>query len=132
MTPQEPRRPPFPLALVSALAFSCLLPLLLSQCRAVQSCIRFFKDHASTGHASASAPRRAAPARPMRVEEFIAANAHRGVSAEVSRKRFNVADLNRDGVLTPAEIQRHREIAAANKKRAQGGAVDRWIDGVLD
>jgi hypothetical protein len=132
MTTQESRSCTSLPAIVRALAFCCILPLGLTQCRTVKACINFFKDHASTGHASASAPRRSAPSRPMKVDEFIAANAHRGVSTEVLRKRFSVADLNRDGLLTPAEMQQHREMAAANKKRAQGAAANRWIDGVLD
>jgi hypothetical protein len=130
-TPESRRCPSLP-AIVRALAFCCILPLVLTQCRTVKACINFFKDHASTGHASASAPRHTAPTRPMSVDEFIAANAHRCVSTETLRKRFSVADLDRDGILTPGEIQRHREMAAANKKRAQGAAANRWIDGVLD
>jgi hypothetical protein len=124
--------------LARALAIGCILPLALCQCRCVKACVRFFKDHASTGHVSAT-PKRTAPSRSMRVHEFIAVNAHRGLSEDTLRSRFRVADLNSDGTLTPMEVEQHRARAAANKsrndngtpRRDAGGSVDRWIDGTL-
>lgn len=57
------------------------------------------------------------PSRAVTVEEFIKANAHRGLAADVLRSRFKVADDNDDGLLTPEEVERHRVIAAENKRR---------------
>jgi hypothetical protein len=121
-----------------ALAFCCVLPLTLCQCRCVKACVHFFKEHASTGHVSSASKRPASP-RPVRVHEFVAVNAHRGLSEDTLRSRFRVADLNSDGVLTSMEVEQHRARAAANKRRnangkpksESGGSVDRWIDGAL-
>src|SRR5687768_10007156 len=116
MSHQAPRHHSSLFTVVRALALGCILPLALCQCRCVKACVKFFKDHASTGHVS-SAPKRSAPSRPMRVHEFVAVNTHRGLSEETLRARFRVADLNGDGVLTPAEVAQHRARAAANKNR---------------
>lgn len=99
------------------LSLSLLVPCLLCQCRAIRACVSFFKDHASKGHTLHSGP----PGRALTVDEFIAANAHRNLSDEVLRTRFRVADADKDGLLTPEEIESHRARAAERKRKAAGG-----------
>ena len=99
------------------LSLSLLVPCLLCQCRAIRACVSFFKDHASKGHTLHSGP----PARALTLEEFFAANAHRNLSPEVLRTRFRVADADKDGLLTPAEVENHRVRAAERKRNAAGG-----------
>lgn len=59
------------------------------------------------------------PSHPLTWEEFVEAQRSRGLPLAVLERRFRVADANRDSILTPDEIQRHRAIAARNKN--QGG-----------
>ena len=96
----------------------CFLPLALCQCSCVRACIGFFKAHSSEGQDSRI--RDDLPSRPMTLEEFHAANAHRGLSPDVLDTRFRVADADGDGLLTSGEIKRHRIKAAQNKRNAQG------------
>lgn len=96
---------------------SLLVPCLLCQCRTINACISFFKNSASKGHSLSSGP----PGRALTVEEFIKANAHRKLSPEVLRARFRVADADKDGLLTPEEVQSHRERVAEKKRWAAGG-----------
>ena len=93
------------------------LSIALCQCRCIRSCMAFFKGHASTGHNSRVSGN--LPSRPMTWEDFYRANAHRGLPDDLLRTRFQVADANNDGLLTPAEIERHRAIAAQNKARGR-------------
>jgi hypothetical protein len=87
------------------------------QCRTIKACISFFKEHASKGHTLNSGP----PGRALTVEEFIAANAHRNLTPEVLRTRFRVADADQDGLLTPEEVESHRQRAAERKRNAGQG-----------
>ena len=101
--------------LAPAILMSCTLALLLCQCQVFKVCVRFFKSHASPG--SDSQYVRNVPSQPMTWDQFFDANKHRGLPSETLRTRFEVADADDDGILTPEEIQRHRQIAAKNKER---------------
>lgn len=96
-----------------------LVPVLVCQCRTIHRCLSFFKDHASKGRAMQSDGR--TPTRALTVEEFIEANAHRNLDPGVLRTRFRVADADRDGILTPEEVESHRARAAENKRNADRG-----------
>src|SRR4051794_27919795 len=91
----------------------CALPLLLAQCRCVAVCVGFFKDHSSKGATAPVDDENAS--RAMTMEQFVQAHANRGVPVDILRRRFDVADADDDGILTPEEIQRHRAVAAQNK-----------------
>jgi hypothetical protein len=103
--------------LAPAIVMSCALVLLLCQCRCFRACVSFFKSHASTG--SDSQYVRSVPSQPMTWDQFLDANRHRGLPSETLRTRFKVADDDGNGILTPEEIQRHRQIAAKNKERRE-------------
>jgi hypothetical protein len=92
-----------------------LVPLLVCQCRTINRCLSFFKDHASQGHSMQSGG--TSSTRALTVEKFIEANAH----PELLKTRFRVADANRDGLLTPEEVESHRARAAENKRNAARG-----------
>jgi hypothetical protein len=96
-----------------------LVPLLVCQCRTMNRCLSFFKDHASQGHSMQSVGM--TPTRALTVDEFIEANAHRNLEPELLRTRFRVADADRDGILTPEEVENHRARAAENKRKAARG-----------
>jgi hypothetical protein len=96
-----------------------LVPLLVCQCRTINRCLSFFKDHASQGHSMQSGG--TSPTRALTVEEFIEANAHRNLAPELLRTRFRVADADKDGLLTPEEVESHRARAAENKRNAARG-----------
>lgn len=98
-------------------AMSCALSLALCQCRAVSACISFLKDHASTGHNARISSN--LPPHPMTVGEFVAANSHRRLPPEVLHARFQVADADDNGLLTPEEVESHRIRAARNKQTVQ-------------
>ncbi|RBP48254.1 hypothetical protein DES53_1011055 [Roseimicrobium gellanilyticum] len=102
-----------------AILLYSLLPLLVCQCRCINACISFFKDNASKGHNLQSGGMGAG--RTLTVEEFIAANAHRNLPPELLRTRFRVADADKDGLLTPAEVDSHRARAAERKRNANPG-----------
>ncbi len=57
------------------------------------------------------------PKVPVTWEQFLAANQDKGVTRSELAKRFRVADANHDEILTPAEIDSHREAAARNKAK---------------
>ena len=96
-------------------ALCCVASVVLCQCRCVNACIGFFRDHPSKEHDSRA--RGNTSARPMTVDEFIAANAHRRLTSDVLKSRFRVADSNSDGLLTPGEMEEHRIRAAHNKRK---------------
>lgn len=102
-----------------ALCLCSILTLLLCQCRCLRACAGFFRSHASTGHNSRISGN--LPAQAMTLEQFLATNARRGLSTDVLKTRFRVADADGDGWLTPGEIERHRVKAAQNKLREQDG-----------
>lgn len=58
----------------------------------------------------------AVPRHDMNWPEFVAASKGRGLSVAQLQTRFNAADDNDDGVLTPEEIQHHRMHAARRKQ----------------
>jgi Ca2+-binding EF-hand superfamily protein len=95
------------------------MPLLVCQCRTIDRCISFFKEHTSKGHNMQSVG--TSPTRALTVEEFIEANAHRNLEPELLRTRFRVADADQDGLLTPEEVESHRARAAENKRNAARG-----------
>lgn len=101
------------------LSFLLLLPLLLCQCRTVRACLSFFKESASKGHTMQSGGD--IPGRALTLDEFMAANAHRDLPTELLKTRFRVADADRDGMLTPEEVQSHRERVAEKKRNAARG-----------
>ncbi len=94
-----------------------LLPLMLCQCQMVEACLGFFEKHSSKGHNSKLSG--TALSQPITLEQFIASQARRGLSADVLKTRFRVADANNDGLLTPEEVEMHRTAAAQNKKRSR-------------
>jgi hypothetical protein len=59
----------------------------------------------------------ALPPHPLTWDEFVATQRSRGLPMATLEKRFRVADANRDSILTPEEIQRHRVAAAQNKSQ---------------
>jgi hypothetical protein len=103
--------------LAPAIFMSSALVLLLCQCRCYRACVSFFKGHASRGADSQHV--RNLPSEPMTWDQFFDANKHRGLPLETLRTRFDVADADDDGILTPEEIQRHREMAIKNKERRE-------------
>lgn len=104
---------------VTLLSLVFLVPLMVCQCRTMRRCLSFFKDHASQGHSMQSGGM--TPTRALTVEEFIEANAHRNLDPELLKTRFRVADADRDGLLTPEEVESHRARAAENKRNAARG-----------
>lgn len=102
------------LQILGRVCFPGLLPLMLCQCQMVENCLNFFERHSSRGHNSKVSDN--LPSRAITVEEFVAGQSHRGVSEQVLRTRFRVADANRDGLLTSEEVELHRAAAAQNKK----------------
>lgn len=59
------------------------------------------------------------PPHPLTWPEFVKANQGRGLTIPQMEKRFNAADDNADGLLTPEEIAHHRQQAAARKVQKQ-------------
>lgn len=97
----------------------CLVPLLMCQCRTIHRCLSFFKDHSSKGHSMQSGG--TTLTRALTVEEFIEANAHRNLDPDLLRNRFRVADADKDGLLTPEEVESHRARVAEKKRNAARG-----------
>ena len=62
----------------------------------------------------------AVPPHPLTWPEFVTANQGRGLTIPQLERRFNSADDNGDGLLTPEEITHHRIQAAARKNQQAG------------
>jgi hypothetical protein len=79
--------------------------------------VNFLKDHSSRGASPQFTDD--LPSRAMTFAEFVDSNAPRNLPPELLRKRFDVADADDDGLLTPQEITEHRVAAARNKRQIE-------------
>lgn len=76
------------------------------QCQCVRACWSFLRGHASTGRDTRFSTD--LPPHAITFQEFASAPKNVGVPLETLHTRFNVADGNGDGVLTPEEIVERR------------------------
>lgn len=105
-------------------AVRILLPILLlgtlCQCRCVSACWNFVRGHSSTGRDTRFTTD--LPPHPITFEEFLGAPKNVGVPLETLRIRFQVADANADGLLTPEEIVERRR-AVHDRSQRNGGPL---------
>lgn len=86
------------------------------------SCVWWFFEPKTENKAEIKKKARlmAVPPHPMTWPEFVTANQGRGLTIPQLERRFNSADENGDGLLTPQEISHHRVQAAARKSQQTG------------